>query len=685
MQWSFVRSSAAAFKVFRTSTSSQQGAFGTKRALSTFHRVAREKSSNYLPFLSAAVALGLFSSNTADNCGIVGVVGSDDSSKYLLEGLFVLRNRGYDSAGMATIGNNGELQVSKYASLNTTSDSIDRLKENSELHVGTRSGIAHTRWATHGGRTDNNAHPHNDYGNRVAVVHNGTINNSYDLRDELLKDGVKFSSETDTEVIAHLIGQYLDKGCDTKDAVAKALSRCDGSWGLAVLDKTCPDQIVVACNGSPMVIGIGNGRTYIASETAAFSRYTKNFISLKDGEIGVVTPKTTSLDLARMQVAPEAEVLLTPHPYDHFTMKECREQPESIARAMSYGARMSDNRVVLGGLDTNRTKMTDIHNLLITACGTSKYAGELGAKIFRDLDCFDTVSVLDSAEVRRVDLPRKRGGMLAVSQSGETKDVVRAVKMSQEEELTCLSVVNTVGALIPRLTGIGVYLNAGREHAVASTKAFTSQVTVLALMALWFRQAREEDDRYMHVSPLKQEYRDALQRLPISFGMAFRLHDKCKAIAKELDSKESLFVLGKGYGEPIAMEGALKLKEIGYIHAEGASGGALKHGPFALIEGENGKHGATPVICLILNDDHAALMRTVAEEVKSRGAKVYVITDEPKLAQGIDDSPLVIPNNGPLTAVIGVLPLQLIAYELAVLRGVNPDVPRNLAKAVTVD
>lgn len=630
-----------------------------KNSLAKFHGAYNKNRSNYLPIFGVLAALGYIGNKTADNCGIVGVVGSEDASKYLLEGLFVLRNRGYDSAGMATISQSGELQISKYASLNTTCDSIDRLKQNSSQHAGTHTGIAHTRWATHGGRTDENAHPHNDYGNRVAVVHNGTINNSYDLRRELGEQGVKFTSETDTEVIAHLIGQQLDKGFSTKDAVARALARCDGSWGLAVMNKNCPDEIIVACNGSPMVLGLGQGKTYIASETSAFSRYTKNFISLKDGEIGVVGPDYTSLDISRVEVAPDHEVLLTPHPYAHFTMKEMREQPESIARAMSYGARMSDNKIILGGLDMNRQKMADIHNMVLTACGTSKYASELGAKIMRDLEVFDTVSVLDSAEVRRCDIPHKSGGLLAVSQSGETKDVVRAVKMAQEENVPVLSVVNTVGALIPRLTGIGVYLNAGREHAVASTKAFTSQVTVLTLVALWFRQMREENNPELGESALTKEYKDALQRLPISFGMAFRLHDKCKAIAAELNSSHSLFVLGKGYGEPIALEGALKLKEIGYIHAEGCSGGALKHGPFALIEGATGVHGATPVICIILNDDHAQLMRIVAEEVKSRGAKVYVITDDPKLAKGIDDSPIVIPNNGPLTAIIGVLPLQV--------------------------
>ena len=274
--------------------------------------------------------------------------------------------------------------------------------------------------------------------------------------------------------------------------------------------------------------------------------------------------------------------------------------------------------------------------------------------------------------------------MLAVSQSGETKDVHRAVKIGIEDGLPCISIVNVVGSLIARTTGVGVYLNAGREHAVASTKSFTSQVTVLALIALWFRQSKERREG-LAMSPASHQLLEALQRLPISFGMGLRSRDKCKKIAEELASKNHLFVLGKGFAEPIAYEGALKIKELCYLHAEGYSGGALKHGPFALIEGKEGKEGNTPVITIILDDDHAAHMRTAAEEVKARGARVYVITDNPKLAAGIDPNPVIIPSNGPLTALIAVLPLQLIAYELAILKGINPDVPRNLAKAVTTD
>jgi len=302
----------------------------------------------------------------------------------------------------------------------------------------------------------------------------------------------------------------------------------------------------------------------------------------------------------------------------------------------------------------------------------------------RDLDVFAGVGVLDAAEVRRNDIPSNHGALLAVSQSGETKDVQRAIKIAEEKGVPCISVVSVVGSLIARTTGLGVYLNAGREHAVASTKAFTTQVVVLTLIALWFRQQKEENEKLPEL-PLRKELLESLQRMPISFGMGLKCRDKCKKIAEKLTGKESMFILGKGYAEPIAMEGALKIKEMCYIHAEGYSGGALKHGPFALIEGKEGRHGATAVICIILDDDHAKHMRTAAEEVKARGADVYIITDNPKLAVGIDQDPVVIPKNGPLTALTAVLPLQLIAYDLALLRGVNPDVPRNLAKAVTTD
>jgi glucosamine--fructose-6-phosphate aminotransferase (isomerizing) len=299
-------------------------------------------SYRYTGLLGLMVACGVFLVRKADekseNCGIVGVVGMDDANDYLLEGLTILKNRGYDSAGVATISPTNELTVSKFASRDTTSDCIDLVRKDSANHTGHRIGIAHTRWATHGGKTDANAHPHTDYNKNIALIHNGTINNSHELRKELQDSGIKFTSETDTEVIAHLVGIGIDAGLSTKEAVEKALARCDGSWGLAVINKKHTDEMVVACNGSPLVIGLGQGKTFVASETSAFSRYTKNFVAMKDGEIGIVRATTNTLDLTRMEVAPDHEILLTPAPYAHFTLKEALEQPEAIARALSYVA-----------------------------------------------------------------------------------------------------------------------------------------------------------------------------------------------------------------------------------------------------------------------------------------------------------------------------------------------------------
>jgi len=650
----------------------------------------------------------MFSNREAEACGIVGVVGApkdkDDARGFLIEGLQVLRNRGYDSAGLATMSKGQGLFTTKYASRGDSADSIELLREKTaDLHSGHHVGIAHTRWATHGGKTDENAHPHSDCEGRISLVHNGIINNANEIRRELQGHGVVFSSETDTEVLAQLIGFVLKtaeqggNSMSVKDATAKALSRCDGTWGIAVMGSGKPgveaasgeDQIVVACNGSPMTIGLGLGKTFIASEPAAFNRYTKNFIAMQDGEIGVVRADGSSLDLGRVEKAPELEIQSSPSPHAHWTIKECLEQPAAIARALGFGGRLGDDRIYLGGLDRSKERMHGIKNLILAGCGTSLNASQYGAKLMREYDSFDTAFACDAAEIREHDLPRTGGGVLAVSQSGETKDVHRAVKQAEKSGMPTISVVNAVGSLIARTTGVGVYCNAGRESAVASTKAFTTQVTVLALIACWFRQLRDEmSDGAFSTEPGHEGTSalvEALQRLPISFGMANRLRPQCAALAKKLEGKEHLFILGKGYGEPIAYEGALKIKECCYLHAEGFSGGALKHGPFALIEGPEGKHGATPIIMLILDDEYANNMRCAAEEVKARGAEVYIITDNPKLADGLDPTPLVIPRNGPLTALTAVLPLQLLAYELAVLKGINPDVPRNLAKAVTVD
>jgi len=643
----------------------------------------------------AATAVNEKNSSTAKCCGIAGVVGAKgDAKEYLIEGLTILKNRGYDSAGIATMDeNHAQLVVTKHASEGEKADGLNLVDKNASVSNGHNIGIAHTRWATHGGKTDANAHPHTDSSGKIALVHNGTLNNANELRRELQSRGHKFNSETDTEVIVKLIGELYEKnGCTSvKDATEQALAQCDGSWGLCIMCTDHPDQLVVARNGSPLVIGIGSDRTFIASETSAFNRYTKNFISMNDGEIGILRADGSTLDLTRMQEAPDQEVKLSPAPYPHWTLKECVEQPEAIARALGFGGRLTSENVQLGGLEKMKDELSRVKYLTLSACGTSLNAAKYAEKLMKHLGSFDVVHSLDAAETDSNDFPRsaekrKESAFLVVSQSGETKDVANVVNAARENNLTVMSVVNSVGSLIARTTSLGVYCNAGRENAVASTKAFTTQVTVLALVALWFRELKDKVNGVTEHSVEAQLLKESLMRLPICCGMALKNRAQCQEVAERLNGKDHCFVLGKGYGEPVAYEGALKIKEMCYLHAEGYSGGALKHGPFALIENdENGKLGATPIIMLILDDRHAHHMRTAAEEVKARGADVIIITDNSDLADGLDENPIVIPSNGPMTALGAILPMQLIAYELAMLRGINPDTPRNLAKAVTVD
>jgi glutamine---fructose-6-phosphate transaminase (isomerizing) len=634
----------------------------------------------------AATAMSMYAtSDEADACGIIAYVGSEPAVQYLVEGLTILQSRGYDSAGVCTFSSSSqELVTTKYASRGTTSDSIETLAKHAPGRHGTDSiGIGHTRWATHGGKTDHNAHPHSDQKGRIALVHNGTIENSDTLRNDLIAQGVVFKSETDTEVIAQLIGVHLDKGEHLEQAIKSALTQLQGTWGLVVMHRDMPDRLIACRNGSPLVVGVGQGRMFVASEVSAFSRHCAEFVSLQDGEVATIsTNGDISLDLSRVETAPSEEILLSPEPFPHWTIKEIMEQPEAIARTLGHGSRLAfDGGVRLGGLERNRDQLLAIQNLIIAACGTSLYAGMYGAHLMRELDTFTTVQPMDASEIDSHVLVRDgTGGVLAITQSGETKDVHRTIELSGELNLPRFSIVNAVGSLIARTTKCGVYLYAGRENAVASTKAFTSQVVALSLVSAWFAQNRRSvTGSVMRNSQNLEDLMDSLHRLPTYVGMTLRNRPACAQLANEIKDADHMFVLGKGYGYPVAMEGALKVKEITYVHAEGYAGGALKHGPFALID------DGTPIVLLILDDEHAELMRIAAAQVKARGAKTIIITDKPSLAVGLADTVLPIPSNGPLTALLATIPLQLLAYEMSIARGVDPDKPRHLAKAVTVD
>lgn len=607
-------------------------------------------------------------------CGIVGYVGKKPMAReVLLAGLNILENRGYDSAGIATLTEGDEVEVTKFASVGT-SDSLAALAEATSQHSGRVIGVAHTRWATHGAKTDQNAHPHTDSKRRIALVHNGVIENAGDIRKELEEKGIEFSSETDTESIAQLIGFYLDQDLAIKEAIQKTLERLQGTWGIAVIHVGEPTKVYVSRNGSPIVVGVGKEQMFIASEPSAFSQYTKNYISLKDGEMVVVDSSATDLNLERVETMPEEEIPTSPDPFPHWTIKEIMEQPEAMSRALNHGGRFQDDlNVKLGGLDAQEEALLSIKHLVIAACGTSYHAGLYGAQLMRDLHAFETVQVIDASELTDAHFANQGSGLLVISQSGETKDVHRALMCAKEKGIPVFSVVNRVRSLIARSTGCGVYLNAGYEHAVASTKAFTTQVTVLSLIAIWFAQHKENGVQ------MRRSLIESLHRLPILAKQVLKTDEVCKGIGESLKDVNHLFVLGKGDAVSIALEGALKIKEITYIHAEGYAGGALKHGPFALIEDR------TPIILTIFNDEHGHLMRTAAQEVKARGARVIVLTDSREFVEDVADDIIEIPSNGRFTALLSVLPMQFLAYYVAVMRGYNPDKPRNLAKAVTVD
>ena len=617
-------------------------------------------------------------------CGISGYIGSRDAACILYDALTILQNRGYDSCGIVTCNNEGEdVCVTKCVSQNV-SDAIEHLEQVVHSHGTNNIGIAHTRWATHGGKTERNAHPQFDESRRIFVVHNGIIDNYRNIKEDLIGKGVVFVSETDTEVIAQLIGYYMREMEDIALGVKAALNRLEGTWGLLVLDVHNPDKLVVARKGSPMFIGIGREEMYVASEIAAFGGSVDRCIALKDGEIIIVTPDKSDIDISRVEsVSTEDKILLSPKPYKYWTEKEIMEQDITIQAALNNGGRISSSICVkLGGLDQEKELFKDIKNLILLGCGTSYYACLYASKLMRLFSTFASVQVVEASEFTSSYLNAPDCAVLLVSQSGETRDLLRCLDIIENNTSSVVSfaVVNRVGSLLSRRVKCGVYLNAGREVGVASTKSFTSQVIVLSLIACWFSQMELWTKK---TKTLRKQIIEQIIRVPSychTLLVSESLNNKCEEIAKSLSPKNHCFILGKGFGEAIAKEAALKIKEITYLHAEGFPGGALKHGPFALID------EGTPVILLVLNNEDRYFMESTIHEVKARGAYTIIISDigQEDLNHDIIDDYIFIPHNGHLTSLMGIFPLQLIAYRLAIQKGLNPDRPKNLAKTVTV-
>jgi len=697
---------STALRALRSSSSNRSSARGLGGAASS--QVGNDDtaagSGRYaLAVLAAAATAGFAATSEgrrADCTAIAAVVGNKnfDAREFLLEGIGKIKNtRGYDGAGIATMApDTSGMVVVKKSCPDSKADPIAMVRDASRPITGHSVGIAHTRWATVGSITDKNAHPHLDSSGKIAVVHNGSIFNRNELRKELKGLGYKLEGQTDTEVIAKLIGHYYDGGKVLIDkAVEKAMGRCEGTWGLVVMCNDSPEELVCTSRGSPLYIGVGDNGTFVASNPSAFKGYSGNFIKLDDMEVATITVDGRNLDMTKV-IKPETrwqeinEEQASPAPYPHWFIKEIMEQPQAIGRALGFGGRLFLDKATLGGLDDNYDKLKGIENLAVVGCGSSLNAANYGVKLMRHAGVFANVSAMDAnstddSDFRLYNKNPKSSGCFVLSNSGETKDVVDFVQMAQQREVPVVSVVNGVGSSIANMTKCGIYTHAGPELASTSTKVFTSQVVCMALASLWFRQTAAKERGLGLSNEYVRALADSLQRLPIAFGMLMRTQNTCRKAAKKLLSKEHCFVLGKGFGEPIAMEGALKLKEVGYLHAEGYSGGALKHGPFAMIEDESGKQGATPIIMLVLDDMHAHHMRTACEEVKARGAELIIITDNKKLADGLDDDPIIIPSNGPLTALGAVVPLQLIAYELAMLKDNDPDSPRNILKSYALD
>lgn len=612
-------------------------------------------------------------------CGIVGYIGKRQSLPILLEGLKRLEYRGYDSAGVAIMGKN-KIQVFKAAG------KLANLEEklSKQLEGESYLGIAHTRWATHGKPSNKNSHPHGDCENEIFVVHNGIIENYKELKARLKKKGHKFRSETDTEVVAHLI-EDLAKKLDYQEAVHQALKMIRGTYGLAIINKNEPEKMIIAKKGSPLILGVGNDEYICASDASAIVNYTRQVIYLEDGEIAEITPEGFRiLDLDHNQVNKKISNLdwsmekAQKGGYANFMLKEIFEQPEAIENAMlgrTEKFTKENVRPVLGGLEPVEEKMRQIKRLIIVSCGTSYYASLIGEYMLEEYAGISTEVEYASEFRYRKSILDSDTAVLALSQSGETADTLEAIREAKNRGSLSLGIVNVVGSTIARETDAGIYNHAGPEIGVASTKAFTSQLAVLALMTLMLGRQRQMS-KVMSMRIAKE-----LRQIPALIKSILKDSKKIKAIAQKYKNYKDFLYLGRKYNYPIAMEGALKIKEISYVHAEGYPSGEMKHGPIALIDKN------FPSIFIVPQDSVYEKVKSGMEEIKARGGKIIAVATrgDKKISQIADDIIYIPKSLEMLTPLLSVVPLQLFAYYVGVGRGYDVDKPRNLAKSVTVE
>lgn len=606
-------------------------------------------------------------------CGIFAYLGKNNTIENIIGGLKQLQNRGYDSAGYCCLSNDNKFILEKFASDNISAlDKLEKLD-----YKNYNLGIGHTRWATHGPKTDINSHPHNDINNNFSLVHNGIIENYLEIKKLLMKNNYTFKSETDTEVIVNLISYNYTISNDIEKAISDSISQLSGTYALCIISKFCPNKIYCIRHGSPLLIGSNENEIIVTSEQSGFCNKVNSYICLNNSDLSILSFIDNKLEIItkskyKKKSVNVSDIKLSPDPYDHWMMKEIVEQKESSLRAISLGGRLlNDNSVRLGGLEKSKQNLLEIDNLILLGCGTSYFAGLTSMRYFKELCNFNTVQIIDGAEFNEYDIPKiGKTSVILLSQSGETKDLHRCINIARKNDLFIIGVVNVVDSLIARESDCGCYLNAGREVAVASTKSFTSQVIILCMIAIWFSQNKD-------INNIKRKrYITDLRNIHIDISSILDNKEEYKKLIPSLIEKNSLFILGKGNLEAIAKEGSLKIKEVTYIHAEGYSGSSLKHGPFGLLEKN------FPVILIDTDSNHNSKMSNVYEQVKSRHAKVITITNNINYER---DDMYIIPNNKTFNNILSVIPFQLLSYYLSIEKGYNPDFPRNLAKVVTVE
>ncbi len=614
-------------------------------------------------------------------CGIVGYIGYREAYPIVLQGLQRLEYRGYDSAGIA-LYDGSNLKVSK------TKGKVEDLKNRLESEISTKGsiGIGHTRWATHGVPNDINSHPHVSNSGNLVIIHNGIIENYDPLRQELLNRGYTFSSDTDTEVLVNLIEDVKTKeNVKLGKAVQIALNQTIGAYAIAVFDKTKPNEIVVARLGSPLAIGVGENEFFIASDATPFIEYTNNAIYLEDGEMAVVR-NHKKLKIRKIKddslVDPYVQELqlnleqIEKGGYDHFMIKEIYEQPDAITDTFRGRMKTKEGIIRMAGIDDNLDKFLNARRIIIVACGTSWHAGLVAEYIFEEFARIP-VEVEYASEFRyRNPVIYEDDVVIAISQSGETADTMAAIKLAKAQGAFVFGVCNVVGSSISRETHAGAYTHAGPEIGVASTKAFTTQITVLTLIALKLAKHKGK----LSASEFRT-YLQELERIPGKVKKALESNEQAAIVAKEYKDATNALYLGRGYNFPVALEGALKLKEISYIHAEGYPAAEMKHGPIALIDEQ------MPVFVIATKKGHYEKVVSNVEEIKARSGKIIgIVTEGDVEVRKLADHVIEIPETlEPLTPLLSTIPLQLLSYHIAVMLEKNVDQPRNLAKSVTVE